>query len=99
MSMKLGERQLNELRPEPCESLVIHTHIKEGNVGWILVNGKYLANQEVESLEQIAKKLREAKENIGIGIMFMGNLNERDKYEVILEFINSILGVSEEAKP
>lgn len=45
---------VDKIRPKKglTDSLVIHISDSEiGNTGWILVNGKYLCNQEVESLE------------------------------------------------
>ena len=60
----LSDKELDARRPTRGDSLVIHDHNMEKvphNIGWILVNGRYLSNQEVESLEAECAKLREVK--------------------------------------
>lgn len=48
-------------------SLVVHEHDSEvGNVGWILVNGHYLSNQEVEKLESRVADLDVSYNEMGI---------------------------------
>ena len=54
----LSQKQLDKIRPDHGDTLVIHQHSDSFNMGWLLVNGRYLSNQEVESLEAEVEQLQ-----------------------------------------
>ncbi len=61
----LSQEQLDAIRPDHGDTLVIHQHSDSFNMGWLLVNGRYLSNQEVEHLEEKADKFEQIKTAMG----------------------------------
>lgn len=94
-------------RPGPdahaIPSLVIHEHFGAENIGWILSNGRYLSNGEVEAMERrlgAAQKVIREEFDDSQGVQHAQNIvkdyerctTAEEYYEVLVNRIKAALG-------